>query len=111
MAATPFINVVASKCDPKHEAKFNKWYEDVHIPMLMKFKGLKGVTRYKIGNDDKDLAEYLAIYEFESKEVLDAYERSPELAAALEEIKESWPDGGWELVWRASYQQLGTFKK
>jgi hypothetical protein len=111
MAATPFINIVGSKCDPEQEAKFNKWYDEIHIPMLMKFKGLKAVTRYKLGNDDKSLPVYIAVYQFESKEALDAYQKSTELAAARDEMKQSWPDGGWEITWRAPYQQLAAFKQ
>ena len=48
MADKPVINIVGTRCQPDDDAKFNKWYNEVHIPMLLKCKELKGVTRYKI---------------------------------------------------------------
>ena len=107
-----FVNIVASKCRPQDEARFNKWYDEVHIPMLMKFKGLKSVTRYKLANDDKNAATYLAVFEFASKADLDAYNNSPELAAARVERDQSWPlPGCWETVWRTPYEETKSFKR
>ena len=44
------INVVAIDCKPEVEEKFVHWYDEVHIPILLKFKGLLSVKRYKISN-------------------------------------------------------------
>ena len=112
MDNSPVINIVGSKCRPQDEARFNKWYDEIHIPMLMKFKGLKAVTRYKLANDAKDVPSYFAIFEFGSKADLDAYNKSPELAAAREEMKQSWPEAGcFETVFRAPYQFLKNVKR
>lgn len=112
MVATPYINIVGSKCRPDQEAKFNKWYNEIHIPLLMKAKGLKSVTRYKLANEDKNASTYLAIYQFDSKEDMDAYNKSPALAAAREEMKQSWPESGcWEITWRAPYEEVKAFKR
>jgi hypothetical protein len=62
--------------------------------------------------DDKNVAPYLAVQEFGSKADLEAYQKSPELAAAREEIKQSWPDpASWEIVWRATYEKLDSFRQ
>jgi antibiotic biosynthesis monooxygenase (ABM) superfamily enzyme len=112
MPNTPVINIVASKCRPDQEAKFNKWYNEIHIPMLMKIKGLKAVTRYKLANEDKNAATYITIYQFDSREDLDAYNKSPVLAEVREEMKQSWPDAGcWTVAWRAPYEELKVFKR
>jgi antibiotic biosynthesis monooxygenase (ABM) superfamily enzyme len=112
MPATPYINLVGTKCRPDQETKYNKWYDEIHIPMLLKFKGLKAVTRYKLAADDKNASPYISIFQFESKEALDAYNKSPELAAAREEMKQSWPDVGcWEVTQRTPYQQIFAVKK
>jgi len=41
MADKPMINIVSTRCQPKDVEKFNKWYNEVHIPMLLKFKVLR----------------------------------------------------------------------
>ena len=63
-------------------AKFNKWYNEVHIPMLMKSGYLKGVSRYKAVGKAGDPPRYIAIYKFANMKDFEAHQASPELAAA-----------------------------
>ena len=109
MEGKPIINIVATQCAPEDEGKFNKWHDEVHVPMLLKFKGVKEVTRCKIINETEGLANYLAMYKFESQEAFEEYEKSPELAAALEETRETWGDA-FPRKWRAQYEVVGTWK-
>ena len=105
MENSPVIHIVGTQCRPEDEARFNKWYNEVHIPMLLKFKGLKGAARYKITSDSGEYPTYLAIYQYESQQAYEASRHSPELAAALEEMKGSWP-GGLDTKWRVQYQLI-----
>ncbi|MFC1931373.1 EthD family reductase [Chloroflexota bacterium] len=109
MATYPLINSVATECQPEAEEKFNKWYNEVHIPLLLKFKGIKKVTRYKIVEKSEEHPTYLAIYEFESRQAYEKYLKSPELAAAREEMKETWKDGGFEVKWRVPYDTMKSW--
>ena len=109
MATYPLINLVATECQPEFEEKFNKWYDEVHIPILLKFKGLKKVVRYKIAEKGTSHPAYLAIYEFESKQAFEKYQDSPELAAARAEMKETWKDGGFEIIWRLHYDAMKSW--
>lgn len=112
MTSKPLMNLVATQCRPQVEEKFNKWYNDIHIPMLFKFKGMKEVTRYKPLQTPGDKGPiYVAVYLFESPSAFEAYGKSPELAEALAEMKESWPDGGFEIVSRVQYEPIKTWKK
>jgi len=43
MTEAMILNIVASDCPAELEDKFNRWYNEVHIPMLFLFKGLKTV--------------------------------------------------------------------
>jgi quinol monooxygenase YgiN len=107
-----YVNLITTKCRPQDEERVLKWWTEIHIPLLLKFKGLKSVTRYKLATDDKNAAYYLAVQEFGSKEDLDAYNKSPELAAVRAEMKQSWPDPAcWEITSRATYEKLDSFKK
>ena len=111
METKPIINIVGTRCRPEDEEKFNKWYAEVHIPMLLRFKGLKAVTRYKITHEAEEYPKYLAIYKFESQQAYEAYETSPELAAARKERDETWKERGFEVKWRVQYEALKTWER
>jgi len=105
------INVVATECQPEVEEKFNKWYDEIHIPLLFKFKGMRRVTRYKILKETEEYPSYLAIYEFESRQAFEEYVNSPELAAGRAEMNETWKGGGFEIKWRVQYETMKTWGK
>jgi len=111
MEDKPIIHIVAIQCPPETDVKFNKWYNEIHIPMLLKFKGLKEVTRYKIIKKTEEYPRYLTIYKFESQNAYEAYETSPELAAALEETRETWKEKGYERKWREQYEVMKTWER
>jgi antibiotic biosynthesis monooxygenase (ABM) superfamily enzyme len=92
--------IVTTKCQAKDEVKFNKWYTEVHIPMLMKYKGLKAVTRFKSAGEP---CRYTAVYEFASMQDLKGFETSPELAAAQKEMQGTWTNCV-ELVSREAFE-------
>jgi uncharacterized protein (TIGR02118 family) len=105
MANKPVISIVTTQCQPQDEEQFNKWYNEVHIPMLRKFKGLKGVARYKAINEPAGLPRYAAIYRFASQKDFEAYEKSSELAAAIKEMQETWGQR-IELTSRVPYELI-----
>jgi hypothetical protein len=111
MAKARIMNIVATECAPKNETKFNKWYNEVHIPMLFKYKGLKKVTRYQMIGDNKEQAKYLAIYEYDTKEAMDSFEKSPELKAGIDEMNETWKNNMFNLKWKASYEPIKTWDR
>ena len=95
--ATKYLFLVAMDVATEKEALFNEVYETEHVPFLMKVPGVRAVTRLKtesaasnIGGERKILdgggqANYLAIYEIDSPDVL----LSKEWAEAGE--KGRWP--------------------
>lgn len=111
METRRMINIVGSQCKPEVEKKFNTWYSQTHIPMLMKFKGLKKVTRCKLLKPVAGSPQYLVIYEFENQEAFEKYETSPERTAALDEMRGTWKDGGYEMTWRAPYEIIEIQQK
>jgi len=105
------INMVTTECKPEVEEKFNKWYNEVHVPLLSKYKGMKKVTRYKILNKTDEFPTYLCIYEFDSPAEYQGYSNSQELADARAEMNETWKEGGWEIKWRVQYEEMKTWQK
>jgi len=90
MAKARFVSIITTECSPEEETKVNKWYNEVHIPMLLKYKGLKKAARYKIIGENKDKPNYLAIYEYDSKEAMTAISGSPDFKAAIAEMDQTW---------------------
>lgn len=122
MDVKPVINVVGIQCQPEVEEKFNTWYDQTHIPMLLKFRGLRGATRYKILKPSEEYPQYLAIYEFNSQLAFEEYRASPELTAALDKQLETWGGKldrqqgiwrgeGWVRKWRVQYEAIKTWRK
>jgi uncharacterized protein (DUF1330 family) len=111
MDRNAILEIAATGCRPEDEDKYNKWYNEVHIPMILKYKGIKRAGRYKrVGNDEKH-SKYLALYEFESKEAVENFHNSPELAEAMKELEQTWKNGGIELKWVVSYEPIKIWER
>jgi len=105
------INIRATECDPAQEEKYVKWYEEVHVPMLLKIPEVQRVTRYRFVSGENNHPKYLTIYEFADRAAAERYEKSVEVADSKEEIKGSWPTGGWAHKWKAQYEVTKVWEK
>jgi len=111
MAKTRIINCVATSCAPENDAKFNKWYDEVHVPMLMKYKGIKKVTRYRIIEENAPKPKFLAVYEYDTKEELDGLNKSAEFGAAIAEMQETWKGNMPDITWAISCEPIKTWER
>ena len=105
------IQIVASESTPEKEEEYNKWYTDVHVPMLFEYKGLKKAARYRLIDENKECARFLAIYEFESDEAQAAFPSSPEFAAAIEDFENMKEKTDFQMRWAASYQLIKSWER
>ena len=120
------INIVGTICFPEKEERFNQWYNEKHVPTLMKFTGIKRATRYRLVSAPKGAQgvnplsaetgkegypKYLAIYEFEDDEAFERYEGSPEAAAAREDWFSAKEEIAAEMLWRVQYESMKTWAK
>ena len=104
------LYIVMATIAPDKEEAFNKWYNEVHIPLLFKFKGMKRVTRYKLVGGENCPA-YMAIYEFDSIKDVEANMKSPEFNAAIEEMQQTWKQGGFDVKWAGNYEPIKTWER
>ena len=111
MVKARVLNIVATECSPENDAKFNKWYNEVHIPMLLKYQGIKKVTRYKILDEKQEKPRYIAVYEYDTKEALNALTASPEFKAAIEEMQETWKGQMFDIKWAVSCEPIKTWER
>ena len=97
--------IVMAKITPEKEEAFNRWYNEVHLPQaLERLPGVLGGRRYKI-QEERTLHEggeftidtayqYMAIYEFENFEVMQASLNSGQLSDSIREYNEAFGEGG-----------------
>lgn len=111
MPANKIIQIVASESTPEKEAGFNEWYNDIHLPMLFGYKGLKQASRYQRMGDDEQSAKHLAIYEFETKEAMTAFPDSAEFAEAIMDFENNKETVGFTMKWVASYELLKSYER
>lgn len=61
-----FLYVVRMDVDPAEEKRFNEWYDEEHLPALLKVPGVLGAYRYvSLEGEPK----YVAVYELERADV------------------------------------------
>ncbi len=82
MAVTIFV--VRATITKDKEAAFNKWYNEEHVPQLLRYNGAISGRRYqKILGDDK--FQYMAVYEFASEDVFRRFQESDHFTELVKE--------------------------
>ncbi len=105
------INIAATEFRPELEERINHWYNESHIPMFLKYQGVKRVSRSKRISGDKTLPQYIAVFEFEDKETMQDYLNSPERAKALEGTKETWKDNDIKVIGITQYELIQSWDR
>ena len=112
MTAHKIMQIVASESIPEKEEDFSRWYSDVHLPMLFGYAGVKRASRYRlIGDDDINNAKYLAIYEFDSMEDMEAFPESTAFKDAIDDFEENHEALGFKMRWVAAYEMISELKR
>ncbi|MCP5328938.1 MAG: EthD family reductase [Steroidobacteraceae bacterium] len=116
MRSNRVIWTVGLQCRPQDEDKFNKWYDEVHVPMLLKGGHVSKVTRYELADAVYDVApgamkcpKYQTVYEFEDQQKFEAWMHGEERMAAGRDKAEAWGDRGYEVIWAARYDVTSTW--
>lgn len=112
MKKNTVINLSAFQIKPGGEEDFFKWYDKIHVPMLLKFSGLKKVSRGEIMRENDQYPSFLTVFEFEDEAAFQAYVKSPELEAAHKDaLNRSAKKKDREAGWRVQYKIVKTWSK
>ena len=113
MSNKPLIWIVGIQCRAEDEAKFNTWYDDIHVPMLLKGDCVKKVTRFKladqtyaVGTTTQPCPNYLTIYEFEQQAQFDAWMTSKARDEAGDDKNKTWSENPYEVRWATRYDLI-----
>src|SRR5712691_10684939 len=70
MAKTKAALIVVSACtDPSREDEFNHWYNDIHLPVILRLPHFVSATRYEIAKPAPGEGKYVAVYELDTDDV------------------------------------------
>lgn len=105
------IQIVAAESPPEKDALFEKWYTEVHIPMLFEYEGVKQVSRYRLQGDNKQCSRYLTIYEFDSKEAMAGFAESKAFAAAVADFEDKKEAVGFTARWVGIYELIKRWER
>jgi hypothetical protein len=105
------INAVFVDCQPEIKAKYNQWYNDVHIPMCLRYEGMIGATRYELLSGPEGQARYLTIYEFTDQNAMDSFPKSSEFTAVDQELHQTWKGPEFTIKAAAQYSVIKSWKK
>lgn len=99
-----WMHVFTNALDGKDE-EFNRWYDEIHVPEVLKFTKATAAQRFRISDGqpgEPQTHRYLAIYEFEvdSKEAYDSIIASTEKM----DMGSSFDPSGTKMVF---YNELG----
>jgi len=83
MSKQRFIYQLTIQCSPAMEDEFNKWYNEVHIPLVMKGGMLKAVNRYKVTDAiETNVSKYLTVCEFDDRATFEKWLASDKIGRA-----------------------------
>ena len=65
-----WINMTETTCvDPAREQEFNDWFDNIHVPDVLKTPGYVSARRFVIKEPKMGRGKYLAIYEIETDDI------------------------------------------
>jgi hypothetical protein len=91
MKAKPILWLVALNFNcSQREQEFNKWYNELRVPDVLKAPGVIGATLYEAIRAQKAQPKYLAICELESEAAIDLLLASRDLEKAKMDFSARW---------------------
>ena len=105
------IMIAANECTSEVEDEYNRWYNEVHLPMFFEYKGLRKASRYKLKGDIPGVSKYLAVYEFENEEDMKGFANSDAMKKAIADFDQKWKAGEFISNWHGSYELLTRLER
>jgi hypothetical protein len=103
IAMATILFVVKATIRQDREADFNRWYNEEHVPQVLRWKGVVSARRYRaiLG---EDTYQYMAVYELASEENFRAFMDSEDMKALRAEYDAHFGDVSERA--RFAYEQV-----
>jgi len=82
MPNKPVIDILEACCRVEDEEIVNRWYNEVHIPILFRSGKLKTVSRYKAVGGPPGTVRFFTICSYDNPKDFEDFLTCPEFAAA-----------------------------
>ena len=105
------ILVVMMEVAPEHEAEFNCWYDEEHLPERLEIAGYISARRFKLEEGDGVL-KYLCIWEMTDGSPLhsDAYKAQQQRPSELRDRVHTYIKQRMRGLYRQIYPPVGAFE-
>jgi heme-degrading monooxygenase HmoA len=108
MCNSPVILVVGTDCsEPGKEEEFSRWYDETHIPEVLRVPGMLGATRFEGLDGGGDYPRFLVIYQMESEEAVRAFKMHLKRQRAGEAPDFTWGPR-FEVRWWKAYRRAAS---
>ena len=98
------ILFVVKAVPPKgREAEFDRWYNEEHVPDVLKFPGMASARRYR-ALEGEDRYTVMAVYELKDEATYKKFAASEHLKNLIADFDRRWP--GCEPRMRFAYEQI-----
>lgn len=118
----PVVMVMGTECPSEDEKDWRNWYAGKTLPKMLEFGGIKKGALCSMKAPGVSIAQnrgercafstpYLAIYEFESWEAVEAYKNSKVRADIVEDWTKNWAPRGAKILFQTFYETVETLEK
>jgi len=105
------ILVVMMEVAPEHEAEFNLWYNDEHLPERLEIAGYVSARRFKL-EEGEGVLKYLCIWELMDGSPLhsEAYKAQQQRPSELRDRVHTYIKQRMRGLYRQIYPPVGAFE-
>ncbi|MFC2009258.1 DUF4286 family protein [Chloroflexota bacterium] len=110
MEGKPYLWIVFMRFPAVLEDEFNKWYDEVHVPLVSEEGHFLSISRYRITDAvESDLTKYVAVVEFPDDATFRNWLKSDCRAEAAADTAKTW-EGKDMVFWpKAFYEPYKTY--
>lgn len=84
------LSLVKTAIEPEREAEYDRWYNEEHCPMMLRFAGAVSARRYRAIRGDDGIYKMLAVYEYQDVAAFERFENSDHARAMYEERRRAF---------------------
>jgi antibiotic biosynthesis monooxygenase (ABM) superfamily enzyme len=111
MADKPYLWIVFVRLPAELEDKFERWYDDVHVPLVTAGGHFSSITRYRMTDAfPSDLSKYIAVCEFRDEDIFRQWLVSDARAEAARDTAATWAGTDMEFMPKAFYEPYRSYE-
>lgn len=111
MSSKPYLWIVFMRFPAGLEDEFNRWYDEVHVPLVTGGGHFFAITRYRLTDAfPSDLAKYIAVCEFKGEDIFRQWLVSGARAEAARDTAATWEGMDMEFMPKGFYEPYKRYE-